>query len=414
MLTNCHNGMVCVGRHVIMITEQLTLTSLATACASTPPAGLEQAVAGKAPMRDEHLPQLDWVSMDTTSTVRPLETRLRGAATEKDGSCVAYVSPTPTFQSTVDTLLRPVIGLGDRYASRLYVFGPTGSGKSRFGWEVYQEVARRYRDKNVAYACCNLARLGEIRAATIDDVARRILRECARWQGSPVCEARGSSFSLGGVLRGWLGSQDSPTLLVLHLDEFQRQPQLVMEIQDVVEEINSDPTLRQGCAILPLCTGLFNKDFLREKAMDVSDSSHAIFLGYLSCADGSLDHDRTWTIVRNSVLAALGVDIALPESMSSAPTGLRYLVEDLCGWPMGAVQLGGQLAARHELQEAAKDGRPVDWERVSFGRCEAGLDEVLSRRYAYGELAPTAMFCHKLHSSGTFKLILLVLSPFEV
>ena len=360
-------------------------------------------------MHVEHLKELTWESM-TSDTVRPVETSDHDHEKRQiAGHLVDYVQPSRVFSDTVDLLLQPVSGELKRYTTRPYVSGPTGSGKSRFGWEAYMAVQRRAKDATVVFASCNLAK---DTMETTEDFAQYLVRTCGTLQGNvPRLHSR-STISLIAVLRAWLGELSKPAMLVLHLDEFQKNPSVVLGIQRDIEVFNAEERGRH-LRVLPICTGLFNHDFLTQKNPDNSDHSHAVYLGYLSKADGAPDHDKTWNIVRNATHAVLGQDV-LPMELTAAPPVLAYLVEDMAGWPMGAAQLGGQLAARHELRMAANEGRAVDWSRVSFERCETGLDEVLKNRYGYGELSPAAMLQAQLAKEGIFKLIILLLSPFPV
>lgn len=324
------------------------------------------------------------------------------------------MSPGLVLDRAVALLTAPLCLTDDRYSTmRVYVSGPTGSGKSRLGWEVFQHVKAnkdKYKLANVAFASVNLAKPS---VRTKRDVVGHLMRTCAKGSGPyGLANAQLHEVTLTGVVRNLTGWTEGGgrTALVLHLDEFQFNPKAVLAIQEEVAQFN-EAVGGQYC-VLPLCTGLYNKDFLGHKDLDASDHSHAVYLGYLSKEDGSTDHDATWAIVRNAAHAVLQQNV-LPEALSDVPDVLGYLVEDLGGWPMAAVQLGGQLATCEALRSAAEEQKPVsfaDLAAAPLKQCEMDMDGVLSKRYD----GPLISLKDTLTSTGIFKLIILILSPFPV
>ena len=196
---------------------------------------------------------------------------------------------------------------------------------------------------------------------------------------------------------------------MLHIDEFQRNPALVLQLQEAIEKANHD--LDGEVVILPVCTGLDDTALNTLKALDNHENAHSVYLGYLSTPDGAADHEAAWQVVRNACEAVRGSDL-LPKTLNElkkvAPV-LCYLVEDLGGWPMAAVQLGGYLGAQRALKKATRPGDVV-WGDVQPGACEQGMDTVLERCY----WRPMESFKHVLENAGVFKLVTLVLSPFPV
>lgn len=334
------------------------------------------------------------------------------------GSHVNCVAPESSLERAVDVLLQPVHNASEpRQTRRLYVSGPSGSGKSRLGWEAYLEIKRQLSDFAVFYATCNLA---EETLTSTAQVARHLVSSCAKRKATSPEDSTSvqlhpnSNFTLDGVFRGWLAAQ-SPAVLVLHLDEFQQNPELTLAIQKEAEDFNKRQ--RGGCFVLPICTGLLAKGASALKDIDASDRSTLIEMGFFSKGENSSpDHAKTWTVVRSAVRAVLGKDV-LPKSLDAVPFLLRYLVEVLAGWPLGAVQLGGQLALSPVLRNAAKADTLAALSDVDFAACERGLDDVL--RHLYGStrekrVAPVTALADKLGPEGMFKLMLLALSPFQV
>jgi hypothetical protein len=300
------------------------------------------------------------------------------------------------------------MSIDKRYTTRrVYISGPTGSGKSRLGWELYCKVDRDKRKLglvNVAFVSINMAKDTHIK--TVADLVQHILRTRATASGVPELnsvETHQLSFeAVARHLAGWKAG-GGRTALVLHVDEFQHNPSTVLLIQDAIAAMN-----HTNSVILPICTGLYNKGFRHHKDLDASDHSHAIYLGYLSAADNTTDHDAAWEVVRNATIAVIGRDV-LPKALKDAPPVLRYLVEDLGGWPMAAVQLGGQLAAQEPLKRAMSPADVV-WMHVSLNVCEAGMDGILKARYR----EPVTLLETTLKPAGIYKLVTLILSPFPV
>ena len=403
----------------------------------SPPA-IEEALSGTKPMTDAHLDLLWWESPNMPWFVRRAETEedasnklLTGDAGRRDmvqGWKVSYVPPGRTLEKVVGLLESGLYHDSDkRYISRPYVSGPSGSGKSRIGWEAYLELKRKFEKpngslpalNNVVYFSVTIGRPRtqyagpHLGVTSTRDVISEILFSCAKGpDGHPLpSQVKAHKLTLAEVARnlsGWKkGGQR--TALVLHIDEFQRNPKAVLDLQDAIEKANRD--LLGNVLILPICTGLYSKDFRELKDLDNSDNSHAVYLGYLSTPDGAADHEAAWQVVRNACTAVRGVDL-LPKTLEEVEVVspvLRYLVEDLGGWPMAAVQLGGQLAAQTALKKATAPG-DVKWGRVQLGACEAGMDRVIDRRYS----APVTSFKGNLDDAGVFKLVTLILSPFPV
>jgi Cdc6-like AAA superfamily ATPase len=362
------------------------------------------------------LAMLTWKPCTIPESVRFLKTQSDDrndllAGLYKDqvfGHLIKYVPPVEVLQRAVNLLVAPLRNVTTRYTtSRVYVSGPTGSGKSRLGWEVYREVdckKREYDLVNVAFVSINMAKNTNIK--TVADLVQHLLRTRATVDGVTELNAvQTHRLTLGAVARhlsGWKRGGDR-TALVLHIDEFQHNPATVLLIQDAIAAVNEADFF-----ILPICTGLYNKGFHEHKDLDASDHSRAIYLGYLSAANGAADHDAAWKVVRNAVVSVRGQDV-LPKTLKEAPPVLRYLVEDLGGWPMAAVQLGGQLAAQEPLKKATSSADVV-WDDVQLLVCEDRMDNILNTRY----YESATSLGSTLKASGIYKLVTLILSPFPV
>ena len=387
-------------------------------------------------MTDAHLDLLRWESPNMPWFVRRAETEedasnklLTGDAGRRNmvqGWKVSYVPPGRTLEKVVGLLESGLNHDSDkRCISRPYIFGPSGCGKSRMGWEVYCEVKKKFEKPNgsllaldnVVYFSVTIGKPltpGKAWSSGVRstrDVISEIFFSCAKDPDGHLLPSQVDNLTLAAVARNLSGWKEGGgrTALVLHIDEFQRNPKAVLDLQDAIEKANRD--LLGNVLILPICTGLYSKDFRELKDLDNSDNSHAVYLGYLSTPDGAADHEAAWQVVRNACTAVRGVDL-LPKTLEEVEVVspvLRYLVEDLGGWPMAAVQLGGQLAAQTALKKATAPG-DVKWGRVQLGACEAGMDRVIDRRYS----APVTSFKGNLDDAGVFKLVTLILSPFPV
>jgi len=382
-------------------------------------------------MTDAHLGLLQWTACSEPKYVRRLETpedaanaRLTGPGGRHNmvpGWQVEYVAPTSVLRQAVTQILETLDSLStdERYTSRVYISGPSGSGKSRIGWQIYCEVKESPRLAGVAFFSVMMGKpenensIEEGDINSVADLVRKMVHTSAKGPlgarlGSNIVTTQLTLEAVARHLSGWKEGAGR-TALVLNIDEFQRNPEVVINIQKAISEANE--ALNGDVVILPICTGLYNKSFHTHKDIDASKHSCALYLGYLSTSDGAADHESTWRVVRNACIAVRGVDV-LPETLDQlkevSPV-LRYLVEDLGGWPMAAVQLGGQLAAQAALKAATKPGDVV-WAMVQLNMCETEMDKVLERRYS----VPVTSFNGHLADEGVFKLVILLLSPFPV
>lgn len=379
---------------------------------------LKDALKKNITLTPKHVSELTWEPAQAPHWVRPIEVRYQ-TDHPLHGHIIAYVPPQETFREALEVLLGNLRAADNpdlsRMVKRLNVSGPTGSGKSRLGWELYQAV-RDDETANLdacAYVDINLAKQTHIQSAA--DLVQYIVRSFGFNEGERASAARlEDTVTLAVVARaitGWEAGRR--TALFLHVDEFQRAPDVVLALQDAVAKAN-DVLKRDGCTVVTVCTGLYTPEFADVKNLDASDGSVCLHLGYFSQRDARgqfvADDATSWQLARAAAHASLGAEV-LPATLADVPATLRFLVEDVDGWPMGAVQLGAQLALREPLRHAAQQKRHLEaWGDVDFAACEHGLNEVLAMNYS----KPAGELLNRLTYPGVMKLVALVLSPFSV
>lgn len=226
-----------------------------------------------------------------------------------------------------------------------------------------------------------------------------------------------SDVILGDVaaaLTGWTG--ESTTVLVVQLDEFQRQEALVRDICNAIDKHNLAQPVK-GCLIMPILTGLPTEVYGRVEDI-ATDASHqaaeAIYLSYITAEGKSAADDvKTWHLVCNATRAVLThmkcpLELLLPTELKDLKSEvLRYLVQDLSGWPLGAVRLGGALASVMASEGVANA------DKLTFAQLqevEKRMDEALSTTYA----SSTTALAKMLGSAGLFKVCALLCGPFPV
>ena len=361
------------------------------------------------------MPELSWASMDPLN-VHSLTVASKPAR-KLEGCAVAYVRPQAAFEKALSVLEDSLTEHASRHA-RLSVCGPQGSGKSRLGYELYLELKRRGTAlglARVAFASCLFSAAKETQEIqSVADLVRHVVRNCATapdTKSSMRC-SQPEGITLKDVARHLTGWADGTrTALVLQLDDCHAQPDVVTAIQRAVTEANGAD---DGCLVLPICTGTPGNTWARPGVPKAASSNGIVYLGYLEEANGATDHATTWSVVRNAVHAACESG-PLPLSLNAAPEPLVAVVKSLCGWPLGAVQLGGQLAALEVVQKAGKQGSQLEKEAWGMDadawlQCEVGMDSVLRRLYA----ARMRWLSDALPSSGLFKLTVLVLGSLPV
>lgn len=330
------------------------------------------------------------------------------------GVSVNYVRPRKPFDRALNILTRSFNDLRNKHL-RLYVCGPTGSGKSRIAYELFVDLDKdklAHKLDNVIFATCFLTKNeANLEVRSVTELVRHLVRNCGSApsrNSMNLAELDINDITFKEVVReltGW--EKGKRTVLVLHIDEFQNQPKLVKDIMIAITALNGDYS---DFFVLPVCTGFPTSDFAcvehLKDATDPTSGSNAVYLGYLTMEDKTADNGQTWSIVRNTALMVLEQGV-LPEDLDQVPQVLRYLVEDLGGWPMGATQLGRALA---EVMLEKEDTRVTSLTAEDLEACEQKMHDTLGGIYA----EPVTGFAKALTTSGTFKVTALICGPFPV
>ena len=322
--------------------------------------------------------------------------------------------PPPIFQPVFDDLTgacnddRPL-----RNYYKVFVDGGSGSGKTRMGWEVYQALAETVAkgkrkvskthyvpvlqgpDEPTFYAPRDGApwpdeEKEQKRAHYEKELAKHIVQRMT--EEKPV----NNEASLHQILRHLLGLQNGERgAIVLHIDEFHRTPQVT---KDLLSTVRNFSQMYPDTLILPICTGLYT-----DPSFDMSDTSPGYVkvhhLSYMS------SNQATWDLVR-AAASATAKDQVVPLLQTDRFSNckhdlLRYLVEDLRGWPLAAVALGAAL--QHSISV-------IEVRRPAFEAAEREVYRQLKSKYNIATLRK--MLGHS--EAALLKLTLLTLSPFTV
>merc|ERR1719201_954598 len=100
-------------------------------------------------MTNAHLSLLQWTLCDTPDDlVHPVDSvwdkhnsRLQKSHKAMFGHHVAYVEPGRALEDVTNFLVAPLTQ-EKRYNETVFASGPSGSGKSRIGWEAFRRVER--------------------------------------------------------------------------------------------------------------------------------------------------------------------------------------------------------------------------------------------------------------------------------
>jgi hypothetical protein len=320
------------------------------------------------------------------------------------GVSLPYVQP-QSFDVAYGHLIASVTSVTDKGIDRgynkLFIDGPSGSGKTRVVWELYRRLKEdvtmgKIHSKigAVSYVFINLTdsflpQKGQEENSAIEKhIAKQVIAQLTNLRGQV-------DVSLEGVLRRLFGEKKGA--LVLHIDEFHRQPDETARLLSVVRSYSSSGSA--PAVILPVCSGLFmHPNFDPHK---VSSVVQRVPLGFFR------DHQKTWEIVRGAGLVVANSDALRPvlevADLSKTPRNVQYMVEDTAGWVMAAVQLGVNIpiAANLNPNVRASDLGPVEDAVVAKLK---SLYPVSVLKDGFGGSSEEALI----------KIVTLALSPFPV
>jgi hypothetical protein len=228
---------------------------------------------------------------------------------------------------------------------KLFIDGASGSGKTRFGWELYKELEVRQENLGLGQVFYAFVDAGGPPFSSLDlqpdpsvvaaSVAQHLVAKnainCSRVKLAP-------SVTLHDVASAMLAARSGSRrvrrgALVLHIDEFQKALPQVVELLKAIRMANEDGESNGlSVLVLPVCTGLWTDD---ERARDPSGEVVKVRHNYFQSVNDS------WKLVQRSAAAfALGGQVIPLLRQESAPLQLRQLVEDTMGWPLACMHLG--------------------------------------------------------------------------
>jgi hypothetical protein len=193
-------------------------------------------------------------------------------------------------------------------------------------------------------------------------------------------------------------------VILLHVDEFSKNPELVSDILNTL--LNYHAQERRGL-VLPVCTGHYAGVGVLAH-LTASESKCILTMPYFASTEATLQ------LMRNAAKAYLTAPhVAQAAATTSAPPLsslleveplpelLQYLVEDMEGWAMAAVQLGAHLAS-------------TPWSR-RLGELRETLGAVEEAHKAYLAKVYTAKsILSPFGSAHALKFAAIALSPFTV
>jgi hypothetical protein len=292
---------------------------------------------------------------------------------------------------------------------KLFIDGASGSGKTRLGWELFNEVQRkatRLKLKHVSYAMVDAEGpplYGPVASQfSPEQAAAAVAQHLVQIYGVDCKKAvLGPSVSLSDVVEAMMPAESSAgelqrSALVLHVDEFQKSIASVLMLLAFIRLYNSR---QPQVLILPVCTGFWVDPDIADEP---GGEKRVIRLNYLQ------NSDETWMLVQRAASIFCTNKQQLLELLSAAwaqqPAPLlRYLVEDTLGWAIACVQLGAELA----LAFADQSGVSLQWNALQI----VEMRVLRSLREYYSETVKDSM--RRLSEAGLRKLAAMALSPFQ-
>ena len=346
------------------------------------------------------------------------------------------------FERAIANMHNPASKAG--LTSVVFVFGASGSGKTRIGWHVHESLrASTTTPMLVGYTAVedwkrntqawmkvpdDAAEEERRKNHDITAAARRLVTIIVKKnqtssdykkQGLPGHRVDGEHgpleiavLELAAVLRDWAGGitlqagergKGLPVCLLIHLDEFQVMPWAAACMVRAIRDANSKLKF-SNIRVIPLLTGLETAQITiylaRKHGLATGTEPYPIHLQYF---DPRSDDAKRVLI---SGFKAVAGDLTPPPTI--ADIGgiqlLRLLFEDAAGWTLGLVRLGAATANRAVLEGGI---HKVNWSIVEEDTCNAILRAYEASKSRLGEGLGFS-------ASGWPKLLLLVMAPFEV
>ena len=345
------------------------------------------------------------------------------------GKNVLFV-PRKVSMAVVNSL-REYFSSPDFRVPAVYVYGASGSGKSRLGLyaaEKYRDLMQSgSRSSNrpakpeaiVGYLYMNIGSVDAL-ASEIEDhkvtddrkrqdkaIAGKLLVEhlVTRNFGSDAVPEYAQK-QLSDVLVEWgkalrtTETEHVPVHLIVHLDEVQERPWASAIMALAIRSTNHAAKQHAaGVRVIPVVTGLSTAqtDTCNKSISPMQSTTH--FLKYL---DPETEHAEMRAIVTNAMMAVSGPKLDVPLPFDAIPE-LQHLVDGVSGWTLGLVRLGEAMAWQ------GQKGTPTKWNYVDIE--EFALQNVMS---TVGHVESQLSAALGLGPRGWPKLILLACAPFRV
>jgi hypothetical protein len=314
---------------------------------------------------------------------------------------VEYLEPT-VFSKVYDalTLVLKSGAPSIKTCTKLYVDGASGSGKTRMGMELYRRLQNgknRFDLHRVAYLLFEVGKYDSFKhigSHQASDAAVGCILRSAETLITNGVTLRSLDDLVNQIFPSGVEFPAEKTCaLVLHIDEFQNGPLATRELMTAIVNHNCNQPRR---LILPVCTGLFTDDLLKDDSMP-SGAFARITLPYIESSE------KAYELMLRGARSSCHT-VALPSVLEDAPRLIRFLIEDTGGWPMACVQLGVELGPYAHL--------PDKLENISImSVVEDNVVTFLHEAYdsTFGDGIGTL-----LSRAGIFKVLAMALSPHEV
>ena len=345
------------------------------------------------------------------------------------GKNVLFV-PRKVSMAVVNSL-REYFSSPDFRVPAVYVYGASGSGKSRLGLyaaEKYRDLMQSgSRSSNrpakpeaiVGYLYMNIGSVDAL-ASEIEDhkvtddrkrqdkaIAGKLLVEhlVTRNFGSDAVPEYAQK-QLSDVLVEWgkalrtTETEKVPVHLIVHLDEVQERPWASAIMALAIRSTNyAAKQHAAGVRVIPVVTGLSTAqtDRYNKSISPMQSTTH--FLPYL---DPETEQAEMRAIVTSAMVAVSGSESDVPLPFDAIPE-LTHLVDGVSGWTLGLIRLGEAMAWQ------GQKGTPTKWNYVDIE--EFALQNVMS---TVGHVESQLSAALGLGPRGWPKLILLACAPFQV
>ena len=346
-------------------------------------------------------------------------------------------------QSVVERVVGSIASRSeDKRPTVLFVFGASGSGKTRIGWQAYKTLGQPpMRPALAGYTYINLPALDSVMAEieraktwtavpqTGDEIDAHKLTDTAAasraleqllLENNQTSKLSHDDEPLHHLLTEWAtaireqASQENaarlPVCLIIHIDEFQAEPWASACLTRAIRNAHEDLDTEHNVSAVSLLTGLSaveTKWYLKDTGFIPGFATHNIhvqpFVPMSSAAmQVAINAYSADVAAHVRGRGALQPPALTPDHFEEIPQ-LRLLLEAAGGWTLGLVRLGAATASRAVLKSAICD---VDWSIVEQDTCDAvriWLEAQTSRTQGLLKL-----------SAAWPNLLLLTMAPFEV